>query len=50
MLIDKGVSPGEVVTLKLTSGEELVGRLDDDKADCHIKVSKPLNSSLNVMA
>jgi len=42
MLIDKGVSPGEVVTLKLTSGEELVGRLDDDKADCHIKVSKPM--------
>lgn len=27
MLIDKGVSAGEVITLKLTSGEELVAKL-----------------------
>lgn len=27
MLIDKGVTEGEVVTFKLTSGEELIGKL-----------------------
>ena len=32
MLIDKGVSAGEVVTLKLTSGEELVARLNEETA------------------
>ena len=26
MLIDKGVSEGEVITLKLTSGEEIVAK------------------------
>ncbi len=30
MLISKGFSVGEVVTLKLTSGEELVARLVED--------------------
>ena len=30
MLIDKGVTIGEVVTLKLTSGEEIVAKLVDD--------------------
>ena len=42
MLIDKGVAVGEVVTLKLTSGEEIIGKLVDDTADCHIKISKPM--------
>lgn len=32
MLISKGVSSGEVITLKLTSGEELVARLVEDGA------------------
>jgi uncharacterized alpha/beta hydrolase family protein len=41
MLIDKGVSPGEVVTLKLTSGEELVARLDSE-TETHYKLSKPM--------
>jgi uncharacterized alpha/beta hydrolase family protein len=41
MLIDKGVSAGEVVTLKLTSGEELVARLDEETAT-HYKLSKPM--------
>ena len=27
MLIDKGVAEGEVITLKLTSGEEIVAKL-----------------------
>lgn len=41
MLIDKGVSAGEVVTLKLTSGEELVARLDEETAT-HYKLTKPM--------
>ena len=41
MLIDKGVSAGEVVTLKLTSGEELVARLNEETAT-HYKLSKPM--------
>jgi hypothetical protein len=32
MLIDKGVSEGEVITLKLTSGEEIVAKLVEDGA------------------
>ena len=41
MLIDKGVSVGEVVTLKLTSGEELIAKLVED-TDTSLKLSKPL--------
>jgi uncharacterized alpha/beta hydrolase family protein len=41
MLIDKGVSTGEVITLKLTSGEELVARLDEE-TETHYKLSKPM--------
>ena len=40
MLIDKGVSVGEVITIKLTSGEELVAKLIDETAT-HYKLSKP---------
>lgn len=41
MIIDKGVSPGEVITIKLTSGEELVANLVEER-DSFIKVSRPL--------
>ena len=41
MLIDKGVSAGEVVTLKLTSGEEIVARLEEETAT-HYKLGKPM--------
>lgn len=41
MLIDKGISEGEVITLKLTSGEELVGKLVEETT-AHYKLSKPL--------
>ena len=40
MIIDKGVSPGDVVTIKLTSGEELVASLVEEHAN-YIKVSRP---------
>ena len=41
MLIDKGVVEGEVVTLKLTSGEELVAKLVEDGA-AYYKLSRPM--------
>jgi hypothetical protein len=41
MLIDKGVTVGEVITLKLTSGEELVAKLVDE-TPTHYKLSKPM--------
>jgi hypothetical protein len=40
MLIDKGVSQGEVITLKLTSGEELVANLVEETAT-YYKLSRP---------
>jgi hypothetical protein len=41
MLIDKGASVGEVVTFKLTSGEELIGKLVEE-TDAHYKLSRPM--------
>ncbi len=46
MLIDKGVSEGEVVTFKLTSGEELIGKLVQE-TDQFYKVSKPMVLTAN---
>ena len=40
MLINKGVSAGEVITLKLTSGEELVAKLVEDGAT-YYKLKNP---------
>lgn len=41
MLIDKGVSAGEVVTFKLTSGEELVAKLVEETGT-HYKIGRPM--------
>jgi hypothetical protein len=41
MLISKGVAVGEVITLKLTSGEELVAKLTEE-TDAYYKLSKPM--------
>jgi hypothetical protein len=41
MLISKGVAQGEVITLKLTSGEELVAKLTEE-TDSYYKLSKPM--------
>ena len=41
MLIDKGATVGEVVTLKLTSGEEIVAKLTEETAT-YYKLSKPM--------
>ena len=40
MLIDKGVTEGEVITLKLTSGEEIVAKLVEDGA-VYYKLKNP---------
>ena len=41
MLIDKGVTIGEVITLKLTSGEEIIAKLTEE-TDAHYKLSRPM--------
>lgn len=41
MLISRGVVEGEVVTFKLTSGEELVAKLVEDGA-AYYKLSRPM--------
>lgn len=41
MLIDKGVTVGEVITVKLTSGEEIVAKLSDE-TPTHYKLSRPM--------
>lgn len=41
MLIDKGVSAGEVITLKLTSGEEIVAKLVEE-TPTYYKLSRPM--------
>ena len=41
MLINKGITAGEVVSIKLISGEEIIARLEEDGVD-QIKITKPL--------
>ncbi len=41
MLIDKGISSGEVVSVKLYSGEEIIGRLDESTETVY-KLHKPM--------
>lgn len=41
MIITKGVVAGEVVTMKIVTGEELVGKLTEI-SDTHYSVQKPL--------
>jgi len=41
MLINKGMSSGDVITLKLTSGEELVAKLSEE-TDSYYKLSRPM--------
>ena len=41
MLINKGITEGEVITLKLTSGEEIVAKLVED-GPVYYKLSRPM--------
>jgi hypothetical protein len=45
MFISKGFSEGEVVTLKLTSGEEIVAKLVED-GPLYYKLKNPQDSTL----
>ncbi len=45
MLIDKGTTEGEVVTLKLSTGEELIAKLIED-GPLYYKLSKPMVLSM----
>lgn len=44
MLINKGLDVGDVVSIKLINGDEIIARFDgyDHDSDLSIKVSKPL--------
>ena len=46
MLIDKGIAEGDVVTLKLTSGEEVIGKLAEE-GPLFIKLNKPMVLTMN---
>lgn len=46
MLIDKGIAAGEVVTLKLSSGEEIITKLVEENTN-EYKISKPLVLSMS---
>lgn len=41
MLIDKGFDNGDVVSIKLTNGDELIARFESENSD-EVKISKPL--------
>lgn len=41
MIITKGIAPGEVVTLKIVTGEELIGKLTDI-TDEYYMIHRPL--------
>lgn len=45
MLIDRGIVAGEVVTLKLTSGEELIAKYVEETGKGH-KLKKPMVLSM----
>lgn len=41
MLIQKGFSSGDVISLKLINGDEIIARFEEE-TDAYIKISKPL--------
>lgn len=41
MLIDKGMTPGEVISIKLSNGDEILGRLESETPD-EVKIERPL--------
>jgi hypothetical protein len=46
MLFEKSRSQGDVITVKLTSGEEIIARFEEETA-AGIKVSKPMVLSMS---
>ena len=45
MLISKGASNGDVVNIKLITGEEIIARLDEDTND-YVKLNRPKSVSI----
>jgi hypothetical protein len=45
MLLNKAITTGEVVSIKLISGEEIISRIDEEHTD-HIVLSRPLSVSI----
>lgn len=45
MLINKGITAGEVVSIKLISGEEIIARLEEENTDA-IKINRPMSVSI----
>ena len=41
MLLTKYITPGDIVSLKLTNGDELIARFESDTTD-EIKINRPL--------
>lgn len=41
MLIDKGIAQGEVVSIKLINGDEIIARFDSENTD-EVKIERPL--------
>lgn len=41
MLIDKGISQGEIISIKLVNGDEIIGRFDSENND-EVKIERPL--------
>jgi hypothetical protein len=46
MLIDKGFSQGDIVSIKLVGGEEIIARYDSE-TPTEVKISKPLAVTLS---
>ena len=46
MLIDKGFSQGDTVSVKLVNGDELIGRFEEE-TDTAYKLSKPMAVTLS---
>ena len=45
MLINKGITAGEVVSIKLISGEEIISRLEEENTDT-VKLNRPMSVSI----
>jgi hypothetical protein len=45
MLISKGITIGEPVSIKLISGEEIIARLEEETSD-KVKIYKPLSVNI----
>lgn len=45
MLLEKPIASGDVVSVKLANGEEIIARLEEE-TDAHIKITKPLSVTL----